>query len=206
MFNKLLIVTAMVTSNLLIAADLKQELNMKSILFWDNDGTVMGSKDPNDKTGCSKTIFPGVKDVMKNADFNFIISGFKSKESEAQNFDPNIIIAKFIEIMKILPVNAAVFSPEIGGVACYIVIKKNHEFIIKKAHEDIRYKTHIGHFKKPDIGMFIVMSDIASEEFGITITQENSLMIGDTWHDEAAANKFGITFLDAKIVHTKQSL
>ncbi len=44
---------------------------------------------------------------MLGADFNFIISGFKSPESEAQNFDPEKVIAKFKELMTQLPINAA---------------------------------------------------------------------------------------------------
>ena len=42
------------------------------ILLWDNDGTVTGSKDPNDSTNNAKVIFPGVEATMLNTDFNFI--------------------------------------------------------------------------------------------------------------------------------------
>jgi hypothetical protein len=41
----------------------------------------------------------------------------------------------------------------------------------------------------------MVMKDVALEEFWQTITAENSAMIGDTWHDEAAATSFGIPFI-----------
>ncbi len=59
--------------------------------------------------------------------------------------------------MEQLPINAAAFSPSIGGVACYVVIKKlDGNILIKKAHEDIRYAEYVGKFKKPDIGMFVV--------------------------------------------------
>lgn len=175
---------------------------MKDILIWDNDGTVTGAKDPNDKSNQAKVILPNVEIVMRKAAYNFIISGFKSPESEAQNFDPEKVAAKFIDLMEKLPINAAAFSPTIGGIACYIVIKKNDgEIEVRKAHEDPRYKQFIGEFKKPGIGMFAVMKDIAKEEFGQIIDANSSIMIGDTWHDEAAAKDFGIPFMDAKEIH-----
>ena len=107
--------------------------------------------------------------------------------------------------MNKLPINAAAFSPAIGGVACYVVIKKDNKIIIKEAHEDPRYEKYIGDFKKPGIGMFVVIRDIALEEFGQIINADNSIMIGDTWHDEAAAKAFGIPFLGANIIHTKRN-
>ncbi len=176
------------------------------ILIWDNDGTVTGSKDPNDTHTQAEIILPGVEETMKGADFNFIISGFKSPESEAQNFDPDKVAARFIALMEKLPIQIAAFSPTIGGVACYVVIKKsNNQIVIQKAHEDPRYKAYVGDFKKPRIGMFMVMKDVALEEFRQTITAENSAMIGDTWHDEAAATSFGIPFIEAKTIHQKAS-
>lgn len=176
----------------------------QKILIWDNDGTVTGSKDPNDPSPAAKVILPGVKEAMEKADFNFVISGFKSPESEVQNFNPEKIADKFISLMKDLPVQAAVFSPAIGGVACYAVLKRvDNTILIKKSHEDPRYKCYIGKFKKPEIGMFVVLKDIAFEEYGQIIDQKTSLMIGDTWHDEAAAKSFGIPFLDANVVHKK---
>lgn len=172
------------------------------VLLWDNDGTVTGSANPNDSSSSAKTILPGVEDIMRSSDFNFIISGFKSPESEAQNFDPEKVITKFLDLMNQLPINAVAFSPSIGGVACYVVIKKlDNKIVIKKAHEDPRYLEYIGKFKKPDIGMFIVMRDIAKEEFAQVIDKNSSVMIGDTWHDEAAAKKFGINFVDVSIIH-----
>ncbi len=138
---------------------------------------------------------------MAKSQFNFVISGFKSSESEAQNFDPDIVANKFIELMHQLPINAAAFSPTIGGIACYVVLKKNNKIIIKKAHEDPRYKAYIGHFKKPGIGMFVVIRDIALEEFNQTINQDNTIMVGDTWHDEAAAKSFGVPFMNAQVIH-----
>ena len=177
---------------------------MKDILIWDNDGTVTGSKDPNDKSNQAKIILPNVELVMKQTPYNFIISGFKSPESEAQDFDPDKIADNFISLMKNLPIQATVFSPLIGGIACYVVIKKSDSTIfIKKAHEDPRYKSYIGKFKKPEIGMFVVLKDIAFEEYGQVIDQETSLMIGDTWHDKEAAKSFGIPFLEARFVHKK---
>ena len=135
------------------------------ILIWDNDGTVTGSKNPNDTRNSAKVIFPNVKETMQNSDFNFIISGYKSPESELQNFDANKIITRFSKLMNQLPINAAAFSPAIGGVECYVLIKKNNKIIIKEAHKDSRYMKYIGKFKKPDIGMFMVIKDIALEEF-----------------------------------------
>ena len=105
---------------------------MKKILIWDNDGTIMGQKKPNDNSCKAKTILPGVADAMQDADYNFVISGFKSKESEAQNFDPEKIITRFTELIKNLPINAALFSPTIGGICCYAVIKKTNDNIISK--------------------------------------------------------------------------
>lgn len=176
----------------------------KKILIWDNDGTITRSTDPNDKSNAAKTIFPGVKETMMKADYNFIISGFKSPESEAQNFDPEKVSAKFIKLMQELPINVAIFSPAIGGIACYAVIKdKNNNFTAIKAHENPKYSEYIGRFKKPEIGMFVVLRDYAYIEFGIEINANTSLMIGDTWHDEQAAREFGIPFLTAGNVHSE---
>ncbi len=89
----------------------------------------------------------------------------------------------------------------IGGVACYVVIKQNDKITVIKAHEDLRYSSYISKFKKPDIGMFQVISDIVLSEFGIQIDAENSIMIGDTWHDKLAAESFGIPLLEAQFIH-----
>jgi hypothetical protein len=69
------------------------------ILIWDNDGTVTGSKNPNDISNKAKVILPNVEETMKNSNFNFIISGYKSPESELQNFDVNKIITRFSKLM-----------------------------------------------------------------------------------------------------------
>jgi phosphoglycolate phosphatase-like HAD superfamily hydrolase len=176
-------------------------LMMQKIFLWDNDGTITGSKDPHDKTSQAKVILPGVAEAMKTAEFNFIISGFKSPESEAQNFDPDKVAERFISLMEQLPIQAAAFSPLIGGIACYVVIKKDNKISILKPHEDPRYKEYIGEFKKPGVGMFAVMRDVALEVFGQTLNEKNSIMIGDTWHDEVAAKAFGIPFIEAHIIH-----
>lgn len=63
------------------------------ILMWDKDGTVTGAKDPNDHNPSSKVILPGVKDAMKQSEYNFIISGCKSVENEKQTFNPEMVIA-----------------------------------------------------------------------------------------------------------------
>lgn len=174
----------------------------KRILIWDNDGTITGSIDPNDKSNAAKVILPNVKETMMTADYNFIISGFKSPESEAQNFDPELVSAKFIKLMSQLSIDMAIFSPAIGGVACYVLIKENNNhFTTIKAHENPQYQEYIGRFKKPEIGMFVVLRDYAYLQFSIELNLHNSLMIGDTWHDEQAAEKFGISFLHVKQIH-----
>ncbi|HQS83568.1 MAG: hypothetical protein B7Y25_02005 [Alphaproteobacteria bacterium 16-39-46] len=173
------------------------------ILIWDNDGTVTGSKNPNDP---SKVILSGVEKAMREAEFNFMISGFKSPESEAQDFDPEKVASNLKDLMTKLPIKVAAFSPLIGGISCYVLILKPGEgFFLKKAHEDPRYHDYIGHFKKPDIGMFVVIRDIALEEFGLILDEKNSLMIGDSWQDEAAAKSFGIPFKEARLIHQKLS-
>ena len=170
-----------------------------NILLWDNDGTVTGSRNSNDPT---KIILPGVETAMRHAAFNFIISGFRSLESETQNFDPDRVAARFKDLMSVLPIKAAAFSPTIGGIECYVVIRRpDRSIVIKKAHEEPRYKQYIGEFKKPGIGMVVVMRDIAAEEFGQVIDADSAVMIGDTWQDEEAATTFGIPFMNADIVH-----
>ncbi len=82
-----------------------------------------------------------------------------------------------------------------------MVINKNGKITTIRAHENPKYISHIGKFKKPGIGMFQVISDIALKEFGTKVDSDNSIMIGDTWHDKAAAKSFGIPFLSAKFVH-----
>lgn len=104
------------------------------ILLWDNDGTIMGAKNPNDGTCSAKVIMPGVEETMQKAEFNFVISGFKSPESEAQNFDPEKVIKRFTDLMNKLSISAVTFSPMIGGVACYVLLKKDNNIIICKAH------------------------------------------------------------------------
>lgn len=178
----------------------------QTIILWDNDGTITGSQNPDDKTSNAKIILPGVKETMKTAKFNFIISGFKSAESETKSFDPKEIISRFSKLMNELPISAAVFSPAIGGVACYVVINKQNQIIVEEAHKNPRYKKYIGKFKKPNIGMLAVIKDVAQEEFGQIIDGKNTVMIGDTWHDEAAAKTFGIPFISAKIVHSCRML
>lgn len=90
------------------------------VIIWDNDGTITGSVNPNDP---NKIILPNVAKVM-NLDgiINIICSGFKSSESEAQNFDPVIVSNRLKTLMSKLPIQAATFSPSIGGIACYAII------------------------------------------------------------------------------------
>ncbi len=88
---------------IILSANQAMALNMKDmenkIIIWDNDGTITGSKDPNDKTSKAKTILPNVKQIMAAAKFNFVISGCRTPESEVQNFDPEVVVEKFIKLM-----------------------------------------------------------------------------------------------------------
>ncbi|MDD2840120.1 MAG: pentapeptide repeat-containing protein [Rickettsiales bacterium] len=180
---------------------LKLDLTDK-IVIWDNDGTIVGSKDPNDKTSKAKVILPGIRETMRITKFNCVISGFKSPESEAQDFDPNIIIEKFTKLMEELPIQAVAFSPKIGGITCYVVVKNKEELNVIEAHNNPKYKSFIGKFKKPETGMFHVMQDVVLEHFNIKMGNKNTIMIGDTWHDKVAAETFGIQFLNAELIHS----
>ena len=176
---------------------------LQRILIWDNDGTIVGSKDPNDATVQAKAILPNIEQTM-NSDhvLNIICSGCKTPESELQNFNPQEVVKKFNDLMDALPITMAIFSPAIGGIECYAMIKKESGTIeIRKAHEDLRYKHLIGQFKKPGIGMLVVIQDLVKEIFDYTIDASHAIMIGDTWHDEEAAKSFGIPFQDAKVIH-----
>jgi phosphoglycolate phosphatase-like HAD superfamily hydrolase len=175
----------------------------QKIIIWDNDGTIMGSKDPNDTGSSSKVILPNVKKTMNEAKFNAICSGCRTDESEKQNFDPSKVIEKFKRLMGELPIQLVTFSPTIGGIHCYAIIREREtkDFEIRVAHEQKRYSKFIGQFKKPGIGMLVVIKDILKEDFGIDLSAIESIMIGDTWHDEAAAKDFGIAFLNASHIH-----
>lgn len=178
----------------------------RRIIIWDNDGTIMGSKNPNDTTNAAKVLLPNVEEVMlQPGTFNIICSGCKTPESEMQNFDPEKIIEKFKRAMATLPVNIAAFSPAIGGVQCYVILKKlnDHAIEVRKAHEDSRYGHLIGQFKKPGVGMLVVIQDMI-KELNIENDSTQTMMIGDTWHDEKAATACGITFVDASKIHTNK--
>lgn len=110
-----------------------------------------------------------------------------------------------MNLIQQLPINAVVFSPAVGGTECYVIIKKESSIMVRKAHEEDKYQGYKGKFKKPDIGMFVVMRDVAWEEFKQHLTETNSLMIGDTWHDQAAAKSFGIPFLSAELIHQSKN-
>jgi histidinol phosphatase-like enzyme len=177
----------------------------KEIIIWDNDGTIMGSKNPHDTTDKAKVILPNVQQVMTNSSaVHVICSGCKTPESELQNFDPENVIKRFKTLMEQLSIQVSVFSPAIGGTECYVIIKKtgSDSITIQKAHEDIRYQHLIGQFKKPGIGMLEVIRDLLHTEFGLTMHADNAVMIGDTWHDEHAASAMGIPFMDATAIHS----
>ncbi len=177
----------------------------QNIIIWDNDGTIMGSKDPNDSSSKSRVILPNVQKVMqKSHTINVVCSGCKTPESELQNFDPERIIIQLKKLMTDLPIDIATFSPAIGGTECWVIIKKGvNDFEIRKAHEDDRYKHLIGQFKKPGIGMLVVIKDLLGELLIIS-DETNTVFIGDAWQDQKAANDFGIPFIEAKSIHTMQ--
>jgi hypothetical protein len=161
----------------------------------------MGSKDPNDLTSSAKVILPNVERIMNapNA-LNIICSGCKTPESEMQNFDPQKVIKKFKSLMESLPISVATFSPAIGGSECYVLLKKADQIEIFKAHEDPKYQHLIGQFKKPEIGMLVVIKDILKLEFNLG-AEEEVLMIGDTWHDREAAHGAELSYLPAQHIH-----
>lgn len=172
------------------------------ILFWDNDGTITGAKNPDDTKGRTKGILPGVEATMKGAQLNIVISGTRTAESNQKDWDVDRVTQMFMDLMRVLPIHMVAFSPLKGGTACYVLIKKpDGAIVMKKAHEEERYQKYQGHFKKPDIGMLVVLKDTAAEEFCVSITPTNSLLIGDMDQDKEAAHAFGIPFVDAQMIH-----
>lgn len=172
----------------------------QTVLVWDSDGTVVGPKNPHDQNDHTKIILPGIETAMHQAHFNCMISGTKTPTS--QDYNPEVLIPGFKDIMEKLPVSAIAFSATKEGLDCYVLVKKpNTPLEIRKIHEDPRYQKYRGTFKKPDVGMFIVLRDIA-QEFGYPLNATTSLMIGDTKYDEEGAKNFGISFLYAQEIHT----
>jgi len=175
----------------------------KTILIWDNDGTVMGSANPNDSSHQAKILLPNVQRLMEiEGIINIICSGCKTPESELQNFDPQRVIERFTALMNKLPISLATFSPAIGGTQCYVVIKHSSadDLEIRTAHEDQRYMHLVGQFKKPGIGMLMVIQDLLQELYQIE-DRTNLFFIGDTWHDEHAARAMTIPFIPAQQIH-----
>jgi hypothetical protein len=174
------------------------------VIIWDNDGTIVGSRNPCDRGDQPNRFLPNVERIMRVPNtLNILCSGCKTTESERQNFDPDMIINKFSKMMSILPLSFATFSPTAGGTQCYVIFKKAHTkgVEIHKAHEDPRYKEYIGLFKKPKLGMTVVIKDIL-KEIGYTGAPIDIIFIGDTWHDQEAAYGAGFTFLYANMIHT----
>jgi hypothetical protein len=175
----------------------------KTILIWDNDGTVMASANPNDTSSSARALFPNVQRLMETPGvINIICSGCKTPESELQNFDPQRVIERFTVLMSKLPISMATFSPAIGGTECYVVIKHSSadDLEIRTAHEDQRYMHLVGQFKKPGIGMLMVIQDLLQELYDTKDTT-NLFFIGDTWHDEHAARAMTIPFIPAQNIH-----
>lgn len=178
------------------------------LIVWDNDGTILGAVE-NGHARREKVIMPRIEEVMLgHKGLNIICSGCKTEFSETFNFDPVRVINKFKTLMWRLPIEMAVFSPKIGGVECYVVINNDALRMVEviEVHNDPRYKDWIGRFKKPDVGMFVVIRDLLEERLGARIIAQNALMIGDSWQDERAALDFGIPFLNATHVHANTVL
>lgn len=177
----------------------------KTVLFWDNHGTIVEAKDPAHVTTATEKILPGVKTTMEKTPYNFLISGCKNEATDAPGCDAATGIERITALMNTLPLQAAAFSPSPDGTECYVIIKQDNQITVKKAHEEKRYKKYIGHFKKPDIGMLAVMKDIAREEFDLEITEMGCALVGDSISDQKAAEKFGIPFITAEIIHVLMS-
>jgi histidinol phosphatase-like enzyme len=205
----------------------------KTIIFWDNDGTIMGSIDPDDKSPEAKIILPNVKQLMNESKLNVIVSGILSKnEDNCKDFDPKNFEERFLFLIRKLPITAAAFSPKRWGTACHLFFKpafsasglidpsvifsadsldsittSSDRIFVLKAHEEQQYSEYIGKFKKPDIGMFVVMKDLLSKYYGhelediCKVRSNRFIMIGDMPQDQGAAEAFGIEFIHAKEVH-----
>jgi len=175
----------------------------QQIIIWDNDGTILGSKNPNDVNFTARVLLPNVPHVMHSAALNIICSGTKIAATELHNWDPEGIIKQFSILMETLPISLATFSPAIGGVECWVMIKRaTGEIEIRKAHEDPRYQHLIGHFKKPGIGMLLVIQDVVTELYNQTIDATTAIFVGDMLPDQQAAESFGIPFIEAHKIHT----
>jgi hypothetical protein len=173
------------------------------IIIWDNDGTILGSKNPDDTSAASKVILPGVAYLMNQENsVNIICSGSRTELSERHNFDVEKMVEKFTTLMEQLPITAAVFAPTIGGTECWVVIKDSccGGVEVRKAHEDPRYAEYIGKFKKPDVGMFAVIRDLLAE-FDLPMTEANTIVIGDAWQDQTAAQNASLPFIPAQYIH-----
>ena len=173
------------------------------IIIWDNDGTILGSKNPADNSAAAKVILPGVAYLMNlENSVNIVCSGSKTELIDRQNFDAEKMVEKFTALMEQLPITAAVFAPTIGGTECWVVIKDSccGGVELRKAHEDPRYAEYIGKFKKPDAGMFAVIRDLLAE-FDLPMTEANTVVIGDAWQDQAAAKLANLPFIPAQYIH-----
>lgn len=187
---------------------------LKKIIFWDNDGTILGSRDPDDQSVKAKTILPNVEKVMENSLLNFIISGIQVEdENTSKDFDPKMMIDRFTLLMQKIPVVAAAFSPKRHGTECYLVFQNptaKNGFTVIEVHNEKQYEKYVGKFKKPDIGMFEVILDFIKKYYNETLVldnlnnnnlKQNIVMIGDMPQDRDAAAAFEIGFIDARAVH-----
>lgn len=179
-------------------------LQSSDVIIWDNDGTILGAAQDQTMPFQKKILMPRVEEVMMfHKGLNIICSGCKTEFSETVNFDPYRIINKLKTLMWYLPIQIAVFSPKIGGVECYALVynQAGGSLEVVELHSIARYAEWVGRFKKPDIGMFVVIRDLLYERYNLEFQHHRSVMIGDSWQDEKAALDFGLPFVEAKHVH-----
>lgn len=178
----------------------------EQILIWDYDGTIVEQQ--THKYVTEKLILPNVESLMRDKkNLNIVCSGIRTLRSltpplpPKKKFPPHKLIETFKNLMNKLPIKAVVFSPDMYGTECWILIKTDTGFEIRKAHKDARYSKFKGYFKKPDTGMLYVIKDLLKEW---NITTDSLLFIGDTVQDRQAALTFGIPFKFAANIHTKK--
>lgn len=199
--KSLLLIGILLSARVSIAGEnsIIEELMQKKVIIWDNDSTIT-DRDPQDPTGKTKIILPNIKEVMGkcSATIHIICSGCQTPDTAFQHHDIGKGIDKFKNIMAQLPTVAAVFAPPIhgsmGGTDCYVVLKRNNKISTYALHEEERYKQYIGAFKKPAIGMFVVIRDLLQEVFGIIMDAKNTIKIDDSWHDKntGCGNEYSI--------------
>lgn len=172
----------------------------QKIIIWDLEGTIQGLVGTPD----AHRILPGVEHLMLQQNtVNVVCSGSITDE---QHGNAEQTVEKFRFLMEQLPIKVVLFSPAAGGTECWAVVKDSccGNIDIRKAHEELRYSEYVGRFKKPDIGMLAVLKDLLAE-LEIMQAEDMMLMIGDTWHDQKAADFLDLPFIPAAYIHGKMS-